>query len=1050
MLILYLNTNRTFGTMGIPATTAISSAAAAAATVLITAATEVTTAATALATSATGVRAGNVRQQERIKWKRNARGGGDVFWQPLREACQVRMDEWQRIAPYFRAEDALGKQAVESVWTSFKAAAIGCLADGLGRKGRRLNWNGKAYKIGYSDKHISRLKREYQCNYRRMLEEVTDEGKQARWNECRLIRLAIRKRVRQGVKNEKQKRQNQLIEMRTKDCKEYWNQLRQYAGAKRESQALPPGVLNEKKELVSNEEAVVRVWGEAWERLGKDRGEEAEFDEAHAAAVREEVKWARERGWESTDVDEADGRCEREMKIMNAEVTIDDVRAAVAKMKTMKATGIDDIASEVFIYGGESVLHAVLRVVRAVWRAESVPMDWVRGVIFPLYKNGDRRDPSNYRGISLLSVVGKLLTTVLNTRIVDWSERMAAAKVRPAVLSEEQGGFRPRRGCLDQLFVLVEALRVRRQRGTATFACFIDVRKAYDTVFRDGMWKRLYDAGLRGKIMRVLYDIYEKSESAVIVNGVCSQWFRSEVGVRQGCVLSPVLFSIFMNPLIEELRASGLGINVDGVGLLASLFYADDIVLLASSAHQLQQMMDLVQRYFGQWRLEANAGKTKVVVFCSGGKRQEALNREMTSVQFWIGSTSARVEVMIVRSFVYLGMLVQQDGSWHEFQTKVVHKARTALLQAWRMGVQGGVLDVQAGVLIWTSLIRPILEYGAELWPSSGKDKWLAAEKVQRTMAKRILGCSPSAANEFVLGELGWVSLQARRDMLRLRLWYRIVHANKDRIVYKVYRAGKEQLAINDRCAKGGWCEYTRSILQSLELGDRWDTEDLGEAGEWAGVVKVAIRVREQKKWRDNMRAKSSLRLYRLIKTNLCREFYLRVNDGFARRGRIITARLRGSVSGLRISHGRHEQLPESDRVCRSCLQERKVRVVEDEIHFLLYCDSFDQQRMQFWEQVREIDSQNEVWGRLADAETLRGEVARLEALVEHSQSSRRRSVLAERLRRAKAQVIIGDATVVAVVLGGWKGDARQKLDLTAKMFLAAAVRRRLELLDCG
>ena len=146
---------------------------------------------------------------------------------------------------------------------------------------------------------------------------------------------------------------------------------------------------------------------------------------------------------------------------------------------------------------------------------------------------------------------------------------MAAQPPQQAPLSDEQGGFRSGRGCIDQLFILTEVLRLRHNQGKATFVCFIDVKKAYDTVFRDGLWKRLLDVGLSGRILRVLLNLYDKAESAVMVNGILSRWFESGVGVRQGCVLSPLLFSIFINPLIEELRATGAGIDFDGGELLS-------------------------------------------------------------------------------------------------------------------------------------------------------------------------------------------------------------------------------------------------------------------------------------------------------------------------------------------------------------------------------------------------------------------------------------------------------------------------------------------------
>ena len=114
--------------------------------------------------------------------------------------------------------------------------------------------------------------------------------------------------------------------------------------------------------------------------------------------------------------------------------------------------------------------------------------EWCKGMIFPIFKDGYKRDTGNFRGITLLSIVGKVFTSILNDRLVRWSEERK-------ILVEEQGGFRPQRGCPDQLFSLIELLRNRREGST--FCCFIDVKKAFDRVFRAGLWKRLAEEGIR-------------------------------------------------------------------------------------------------------------------------------------------------------------------------------------------------------------------------------------------------------------------------------------------------------------------------------------------------------------------------------------------------------------------------------------------------------------------------------------------------------------------------------------------------------------------------
>ena len=222
------------------------------------------------------------------------------------------------------------------------------------------------------------------------------------------------------------------------------------------------------------------------------------------------------------------------------------------------------------------------------WRAESIPTEWRQGIVVPLHKDGDERDPMNYRGITLLSIVGKVFTRVLHNRLTKFAERKTFGIV------EEQGGFRPERGTEDQIFILTEVLKARS--GRTTYTAFIDVKKAYDTVWRDGLWIRLWEEGVRGKMWRMIREMYRTVQSSVLVDGEQTEMFELNTGVRQGCVMSPVLFSVFINGLAKEINKRTKGICV-GDRKVRLLMYADDIVLMSETKRDLQNMLDVVTTY---------------------------------------------------------------------------------------------------------------------------------------------------------------------------------------------------------------------------------------------------------------------------------------------------------------------------------------------------------------------------------------------------------------------------------------------------------------------
>ena len=135
-----------------------------------------------------------------------------------------------------------------------------------------------------------------------------------------------------------------------------------------------------------------------------------------------------------------------------------------------------------------------------------------------------------------------------------------------------------------------EVIQARKTMNKRTVCCFLDIRKAYDTVFREGLWERMRDKGIDGKMWRVVRNLYREVGSCVRLGEEKTEWFNVEVGLRQGCILSPVLFSIF----IDKFEVKKVGGVKYGEIELSLLLFADDIVLVAENPKMLQRMLDVV------------------------------------------------------------------------------------------------------------------------------------------------------------------------------------------------------------------------------------------------------------------------------------------------------------------------------------------------------------------------------------------------------------------------------------------------------------------------
>jgi hypothetical protein len=706
--------------------------------------------------------------------------------------------------------------------------------------------------------------------------------------------------------------------------KEMWHRLKAQSGDKREKRGKNAAV-DEKGNEVTSEEEIKEVWAHASEKLGEDDPNDPRFDRQFYEQVKKEIE-------EHIDAETVD---EEEELAFNRWIERDEMEMQVKRMVKGKAVGGDERAAELLKHGGEVAIDVAWRFARYLFMKERYPEQWMKGKVCPLYKDGDERDPLNYRGITLLSVIGKLFTAVMTKRLSDWAEE-------EGILVDEQGGFRPKRGCPDQIFALSEVIAGRGSKST--FACFVDLKKAFDRVWRDGLWKALWDEGVRGKMWRMLRAMYAVVGSSVLSPAGETRFFGLDVGVRQGCALSPLLFAIFINSLAKRVKNKkvrkgkrvkaknekrekrSLGVEVpDRKERVCILLYADDIVLLAQSAKDLQALMDVVTKHGRKWRYECNKKKSQVMVFGAAGSPRWARARKPWKLG---GNT-----IKEVNKYKYLGIWFERCNTarFRESKTKMVQAARRKMRAAWGMGVRGGVCTAKLSSLIWKSLVRPTVESAAEV---IGAGKWPEADNVQLEMGKKILRTGKHTCNAAVRGEMGWWTLEARRDQLRLGFWRRLVLMDDSRLTKQMYKQCKKR--------EGAWAKITQATLEKLGLGHRWETEDVPESKlEWKKVCKEALQLREERKWQEELEASPKLDTYRIFKKKLEMEPYLQQTE-LNLRARLMRwglARIRTGSNELQVDKGRQirPHVPRDERVCLVC----NNGTVEDEAHFLLQCEAY-------------------------------------------------------------------------------------------------------------
>lgn len=246
----------------------------------------------------------------------------------------------------------------------------------------------------------------------------------------------------------------------------------------------------------------------------------------------------------------------------------------------------------------------------------------------------------NYRGVSLLSCISKLYSSSINKRIVCYLESND-------VLADEQNGFRKERSCEDHLFTLNSLIH----NNSNLYVAFIDLQKCFDFVDRDIMLYKLLINNIDGKVYISIKNIYQSSESCVRINGVLTNWFDCNTGVKQGDNLSPTLFSIFINDLVQEINNLDVGIDLVN-HKLSMLLYADGIALIAKSTEDLQCMLNKVHEWCRRWRVLINTNKSKCMHFRQSRAR-------VTNFEFTIVSNKLET----VDNYKYLGITFTYSGN---------------------------------------------------------------------------------------------------------------------------------------------------------------------------------------------------------------------------------------------------------------------------------------------------------------------------------------------------------------------------------------------------
>ena len=567
-------------------------------------------------------------------------------------------------------------------------------------------------------------------------------------------------------------------------------------------------------------------------------------------------------------------------------------------------------------YGIDILIDYLGRLFNVVFNKGYFPEKWTEGFILPLHKKGDINQVDNYRGITLLSTLGKLFTHVINNWLRDWAESYH-------IYVEAQSGFRKNMGTIDNIFIMHAIINHLLNENNKLFAAFIDFTKAFDYVVRDILWYKRLKYGVRGKIINVIKSMYVNIKSRIKYETQLGGEFTCLLGVRQGECLSPFLFSMYINDLEETFVLQDFkGIEI-GMLKLFLLLYADDIVIFSESEAGLQQGLDILENYCGRWKLCVNVKKTKVMIFRKGGANKKNLS-----------FTYSGVVIEIVKEFTYLGVVFTTGGSFSETHDALSGQALKAIYKLKSYVNKFTDLSVSHMLDLFDKLILPILNYGSEVW---GLSKAETIERVHLQFCKHLLGVKFQTQNNIIYGELGRLPVRNHKLFNIIRCWFKILQCDDTKYIKLTYN-----IMLNDLQRfpdKPSMAKSVKTMLENLGFSHVWLSQGVGNINVFISIFKQRITDNFVQNWSEQLENSTRANTYKLMSY-----FHFKIYLDFitVRKFRYVLTRLRVSSHRLQIEAGRWHKpykIPLENRKCQVC------NILEDEFHFILECSLYNDLR---------------------------------------------------------------------------------------------------------
>lgn len=402
--------------------------------------------------------------------------------------------------------------------------------------------------------------------------------------------------------------------------------------------------------------------------------------------------------------------------------TFHEFNKAIRSLKPRKAPGPDNIPLELILGGGLPLKTRLFSLILLIWETQSVPANLKNATIVTIFKKGDRSICGNYRGISLLSTVGKIFARILLNRLQTVSEK---------IFPESQCGFRTSRSTIDMIFCARQLQEKCREQQKPLLFVFYDLEKAFDTVPRQAMWMVLSRFGCPEPFVGLVKAVHDGMVGQVLYQNDISGDFPITNGLKQGCVLAPTLFSLYLTAMLYEITSANIpGVEIryrsDGglfnqarlrskrltnITKITELQYADDNASPAHTPMELQLSVNLFKNAYERFGLTINTQKTKVLAQPVPGTSFQDFN-----------ITISDISLEQVDHFSYLGSILSARCTSEKDVENRIRAAHIAFGRLSHRVFRNKDLTLCTKLMVYQAVVISTLLYGCETWTMYRRD----------------------------------------------------------------------------------------------------------------------------------------------------------------------------------------------------------------------------------------------------------------------------------------------------------------------------------------